>query len=76
MTDHMTPAQAWERFVGNQSPAEFMEISRANGYATAAEAVTAYVVELPRMFPDDGITLEDAVTAAPLLLQYLIDAGE
>jgi hypothetical protein len=73
--DRMTPAQAWEGFVGSQTVADFMAYSRRNGRTTPAEAVTAYVADLSRMFPAENITADDQATIAPLLIAY-IEANE
>lgn len=39
-------AQAWEGYVGNQSPEEFMGISRQTGHGTIEDAVDSYVSEM------------------------------
>jgi len=68
-------AEIWAGFVGSQSPAEFMEVSRSKGYNTAEEAVAAYVRELPNMFPDDDITADQLPEIHDGLLRYLAEHG-
>src|SRR5690606_33478016 len=43
MTTRLTPADAWEGFVGDQSLAEFMHLSLAAGHDTPEAAVAAYL---------------------------------
>lgn len=42
----MTAGQAWEGFVGSQTPAEFIQISREQGHTTTEAAVVAYVQDV------------------------------
>ena len=41
----ITPAEAWEGFVGSQEVEEFLAISRDKGYNTPEAAVAAYLDE-------------------------------
>lgn len=72
----MTPAEAWEGFVGNQSPDEFWQISQEQGAQTYDEAAERYVRELPHMFRDEWATWQagefpDLSRLARLLARYL-----
>lgn len=46
----MTPAEAWEGFVGSQTVKEFLEVSHAKGFTTIDAAVAAYIKDIPVMF--------------------------
>ena len=67
-------ADIWAGFVGSQTPAEFMEISREQGHTTAQEAVAAYVADIPAMF-DIEVTPEEAAAITFGLRHYLADHG-
>lgn len=42
--------QAWDGFVGSQTPEEFMRISREEGLNTVEAAVAAYIADIPNLF--------------------------
>lgn len=65
-----TPAETWEAVAGNQSPAEFLEISQEKAPCTMEEAVKAYAQELNLMF-DADYTPEDLEAIEGKLLQYI-----
>lgn len=69
MTDRMTPAQAWEGYVGSQTPQEFMEVSAQKGLADDW-AVHEYVKDLPAMF-GQSYTDDELIEIAGLLLAYI-----
>lgn len=72
LTQHMTPAEAWEGFVGSQTPSEFMEISHQKGLITVEAAVNAYVQDFPAMFnlnPSERERSEIVV----LLTEYIVE---
>lgn len=62
--------QAWEGFVGSQTPEEFMRISRQQGHATVEAAVAAYIAEIPTLFD----MTEDERNAIPANLADLLTA--
>lgn len=70
----MTASEAWDNYVGEQTPAEFLSESRAKGLTTIEDAVAAYVEEYPRT-TGDWTTWEDAgidpEELADLLTEYL-----
>ena len=65
-----TPAETWEAVVGNQSPAEFLAVSREKAPCTLEEAVKAYAKELNLMF-DADYTPEELELIEGKLLQYI-----
>ena len=71
MATRLTPADAWQGFVGDQSLAEFMHLSLAAGHDTPEAAVAAYLDEsyddLTRDI-QDPISREELET---LLVEYL-----
>lgn len=73
MTTRLTPADAWDGFVGDQSLAEFMHLSLAAGHDTPEAAVAAYLDEsyddLTRDI-QDPISREELET---LLVEYLTE---
>lgn len=74
----MTPAEAWEGFVGNQTPEEFWRLSYEQGARTYHEAAERYVRELPQMCREEWATwgpdeFPDLDRLAELLAQYLKD---
>lgn len=74
----MSPAEAWEGFVGSQTPQEFWELSHEQGAATYAEAAQKYARDLPRLFRDwtdreAAGDYPDLDRLADLLARYLQD---
>jgi hypothetical protein len=63
-------AEMWAGYVGSQTPAEFLEISRQQGHTTAEAAVTAYVADIPNMF-DVTLTAQEATLIENALLAYI-----
>lgn len=45
-------ADAWDSWVGSQTPAEFMQISKDQGHATVEAAVADYVAAVPSIWPE------------------------
>lgn len=60
-------AEAWEGWVGSQTPAEFLRISAEMGHDTVERAVAAYIADLPNIFPEEAeripSNLADILTA-------------
>lgn len=67
----MTPYEAWEGYVGDQTPQEFMEISASKGFSTIEQAVADYVADLPDIQPDVEFEEGDLEQIAVLLAQYI-----
>jgi hypothetical protein len=72
----MTPAEAWEAYVGSQTPAEFWRISQEQGATTYYEAAERYARDLPQIFREDWAEMEpgdhpDLDRIAFLLAEYL-----
>lgn len=55
----LTPGQAWDSYVGNQPPEEFMDISRQQGDATVDGAIDRYVEWLEETNPEFRALPED-----------------
>jgi hypothetical protein len=75
MTGRTTPAQAWEGFVGSQTPQEFHELNVQQGIIDIDEMCTRYVAEVPSMFQmstDERRALPDDL--ADLLAKYIRQA--
>jgi len=71
----MTPAEAWEGFVGSQTPEEFWRISHEQGARTYYEAAERYARDLPNIV-DDWLGREpgdypDLDKLASLLADYM-----
>jgi hypothetical protein len=63
---------AWDGYVGSQTPSEFWRYSQMQGATTYAEAATIYANDLPNIFPEDDWTAEPSLeTIAVLLEEYL-----
>lgn len=72
----MTPAEAWEGFVGSQTPQEFWELSHEQGATTYYEAATRYARDLPNIFREEWAEMEagdypDLNRVASLLADYM-----
>lgn len=75
----LTPAEAWEGFVGNQTPAECWQVSYEQGARTYYEAAERYVRDLPNIV-DDWLGREpgdypDLDKLAFLLADYMEEQG-
>jgi hypothetical protein len=71
---NLTPAQAWDGFVGSQTPQEFVEVSRQKGLLTVDDAVYAYVMDIPTMFQQEYTTPE-LLGVNRLLCAYIREQG-
>lgn len=76
----MTPAEAWEGFVGSQTPQEFWELSHEQGARTYYEAAAKYVRDLPNLFREEWATwgpgdFPDLDKLAFLLADYMEEQG-
>lgn len=71
--NRMTPPEAWEGFVGNQTPEEFMEVSRQKGFPNVTEASIAYVNDSPDMF--GNVDQVERFDIALLLCAYIRAQG-
>lgn len=69
----MSPGQAWDAYVGSQSPAEFWRISQEQGHATLEDACRAYAQDLPNMMSDwtEQYPVPDLDSVAELLAKHL-----
>lgn len=72
----LTPAEAWEGFVGSQTPQEFWELSHEQGARTYYEAAERYARDLPAIFREEWAEMEagdypDLDRVADLLARYL-----
>lgn len=65
----LTPGKAWEGYVGSQTPAEFMELSRERGHTSIEAAVDAYLQESAFMFTH--LSREERNEARRLLIEYI-----
>lgn len=61
-------SQAWEGFVGSQTPKDFMYESHRQGYLTVEAATDAYEGNLPGMFPEYA---GDLTGIGALLAEYI-----
>lgn len=68
--ERMTASEVWDRYVGGQSPDEFMALG---AFERAADAAAAYVASFPVMFDEDAG--EDADEIASAIEDYLTGAG-
>jgi hypothetical protein len=71
MTDlaNMTPNDAWEKFVGDQSLAEFIECSATAGRTdTVEDALLDYILCGPMT---DGLSHEEMCDVYDLLITYM-----
>lgn len=66
----LTPGEAWEGYVGDQSVEEFVEHSREAGQVTPQEMAEDYVRNLP-VEPDSPLTDEERDTLAKKLAEYI-----
>ena len=48
----MRASEAWEGYVGDQTPAEFWRIAQEKGAVTYEEACQTYAEDLPQMMSD------------------------
>lgn len=53
---NLTPAEAWEGFVGSQSVADFLTVSAQKGHRSIGSAVESYTAALPRVLDWDART--------------------
>lgn len=72
----MTPAEAWEGFVGSQTPQEFWRLSYEQGARTYYEAAEKYVRDLPNTCREEWATwgpgdFPDLDKLASLLADYM-----
>ena len=74
-TEHlatMTPAEAWEGFVGDQSPVDFFSYSTGQGAKTYEEAAERYAQDMPTIAEEwRRLTGEHKSRIAALLERYL-----
>lgn len=70
----MSPVSAWEGFVGNQTPAEFVGSSMVKGFASVLGAVAEYIIDINDMF-GENFTDEELNEIGLLLIQHLSDNG-
>lgn len=69
MTKRLTPSDAWDQFVGEQTPEEFMRVSRLQGFVTPETATADYVRCYPSMvdgwpgWEAAGVHVEPALVA-------------
>lgn len=68
MTERLTPAEAWDGFVGSQTPQEFMEISWSKGLLTIDAACEVYAADVPAIFGADARVPENL---AELMTEYV-----
>ena len=66
----MTAQEAWDAYVGSQTPEEFVELSREKGYTDVHEMCWDYVLELPQMFREE-YTEGQLAEIAELLEKYI-----
>lgn len=74
MQTRLTPAQAWEGFVGSQTPQEFMELSRQKGESNIEWAVADYVKDIPAMF-GQPYTEDELLDIAAALATFIREKG-
>lgn len=69
----LTHYQAWEGYVGSQTPVEFMRYSREDGHLTVEAATVAYANDLPNLFPDEcgDLTAEEKAAIADRLAEFI-----
>ena len=49
----ISPQEAWDLYVGSQTPEEFVELSREKGIQDVEMMCLDYVQELPQMFREE-----------------------